>query len=57
MTATATADQRDLEATTMRGHLVEALREVIDPDLGIDIIDLGFVLQLKLDNERTPLSR
>ena len=39
------------EPGTPRGRLVEALREVIDPDLGINIVDLGFVLDVVLDDE------
>ena len=51
MTATATVDPRGLEPSTPRRRLVEALREVIDPDLGINIVDLGFVLDVVLDDE------
>lgn len=33
----------DTEADTGAGPVLEALYEVIDPDLGVNIVDLGFV--------------
>ncbi|SFP19468.1 metal-sulfur cluster assembly factor [Amycolatopsis rubida] len=51
-TSAAPVDPRSLDPGTPRGQIVEALYEVIDPDLGINIVDLGFVLDVALDDDR-----
>jgi metal-sulfur cluster biosynthetic enzyme len=35
--------------TVSRAEVLDALREVIDPDLGVNIVDLGFVRDIDLD--------
>jgi metal-sulfur cluster biosynthetic enzyme len=39
----------DTEADTGAGPVLEALYEVIDPDLGVNIVDLGFVNSVTVD--------
>jgi metal-sulfur cluster biosynthetic enzyme len=35
--------------TVSTTDVLEALREVIDPDLGVNVVDLGFVREIDLD--------
>ncbi|MGE3288963.1 MAG: metal-sulfur cluster assembly factor [Pseudonocardia sp.] len=37
-------------------ELTEALREVIDPDLGVNVVDLGFVREIVLDGATARLT-
>ena len=38
-------------ATTLQEDLVyECLREVVDPELGISVVDLGLIYEVKIDN-------
>jgi len=39
--------------TTKSGSIMDALHEVIDPDLGINIVDLGFVNSVTVDTHGT----
>ena len=36
-------------------QILQALRSVKDPDLGRDIVELGFVKNLKIEGKRLPL--
>lgn len=40
-----------VEWTEQNAHLLESLTEVIDPELGINIVDLGLVYALRADEE------
>ena len=32
-------------------QILEKLKEIIDPELGINIVDLGFIYEIKIDNK------
>ena len=38
-------------------QILEALKKVKDPDLGRNIVELGFVKNLKIENETVSFSR
>ena len=44
-----TEENVPVEVTPENEHLVEAMRQVIDPELGINIIDLGLVYAVEAD--------
>ena len=35
--------------TGIENRIIESLRKVIDPDLGVNIVDLGFVREVQVD--------
>ena len=37
-------------ATGIENQIIESLRKVIDPDLGVNIVDLGFVREVTVDS-------
>jgi metal-sulfur cluster biosynthetic enzyme len=39
-----------MSETTTRDDVVEALRQVEDPELGMDIVDLGLMYDVELEN-------
>ena len=41
------------ELTTEQEDVLEALRDVVDPELGINVVDLGLVYGVTLDQDRT----
>nr|WP_308259287.1 metal-sulfur cluster assembly factor [Pseudonocardia sp. H11422] len=45
-----------IKETVMVSDIEEALREVIDPDLGVNVVDLGFVRDIDLDAEPAVLT-
>ncbi|WP_280330436.1 metal-sulfur cluster assembly factor [Nocardia wallacei] len=51
--ADAPADERQLSAEELEQleNIEEAMRDVVDPELGINVVDLGLVYGLRLENE------
>lgn len=49
----APADERQLSAEELEQleNIEEAMRDVVDPELGINVVDLGLVYGLRLENE------
>lgn len=41
--------------TGIESQIIESLRKVIDPDLGVNIVDLGFVRDVQVDGSRASL--
>ena len=48
----APAELAPAELTKEQEDLLEALRDVVDPELGINVVDLGLVYGVTLDAER-----
>ena len=46
------APQAPLAANSENEDILEALRDVVDPELGINVVDLGLVYGVTLDGER-----
>lgn len=44
--------QPTMSSSATTDDVLAALGEVIDPDLGINVVDLGFVYDVALDDER-----
>ncbi|MFC4943557.1 metal-sulfur cluster assembly factor [Pseudonocardia sp. GCM10023141] len=42
--------------TVLAVDVLDALREVIDPDLGVNVVDLGFVRDIDLDSDPAVLT-
>jgi metal-sulfur cluster biosynthetic enzyme len=42
----------DATATVQDDDLLEALRDVVDPELGINVVDLGLVYGVNVDTDR-----
>jgi metal-sulfur cluster biosynthetic enzyme len=42
----------DLEVTNKEELLIESLRSVIDPEIGLNIIELGLIRSVALDEEK-----
>jgi len=40
------------ELTAEQEHVLEAMRDVVDPELGINVVDLGLVYGVDVDAER-----
>jgi len=38
-------------STTTREDLLEALKDVVDPELGINVVDLGLIYDVQLDED------
>ena len=41
--------------TGIKSQIIESLRKVIDPDLGVNIVDLGFVREVQVDGLQASL--
>ena len=41
--------------TGIETQIIESLRKVIDPDLGVNIVDLGFVRNVEVDGRQASL--
>ncbi|MDE0170175.1 MAG: metal-sulfur cluster assembly factor [bacterium] len=41
--------------TGIETQIIESLRKVIDPDLGVNIVDLGFVRKVEVDGQQASL--
>ena len=50
--AAAPAETAPAELTKEQEDLLEALRDVVDPELGINVVDLGLVYGVDVDAER-----
>ncbi|WP_033829481.1 metal-sulfur cluster assembly factor [Bacillus andreraoultii] len=37
---------------TLKEQIIEALRDVLDPELGINIVDLGLVYEIDIDEDK-----
>jgi metal-sulfur cluster biosynthetic enzyme len=46
------AELTPAELTTEQEDVLEALRDVVDPELGINVVDLGLVYGVDVDTER-----
>jgi len=51
-TAPEPAETLNLDSTPEIDDLLEALRDVVDPELGINVVDLGLVYGVSLDADR-----
>jgi metal-sulfur cluster biosynthetic enzyme len=49
MTETSTGVAPEME------DLLEALRDVVDPELGVNVVDLGLIYGVSLDEDRTAI--
>ena len=49
---TETTELTPAELTTEQEDVLEALRDVVDPELGINVVDLGLVYGVDVDAER-----
>ena len=45
------AEVTPVELTTEQEDVLEALRDVVDPELGINVVDLGLVYGIHVDDE------
>lgn len=48
--------QADESQPEIAGSIRERLREVVDPELGLNIIELGLVREVELDNEQANIT-
>ena len=46
------SDQVDVPAADEHEDIMEALRDVVDPELGINVVDLGLIYGVDLDESR-----
>ena len=54
--SSSSTDERPAVPSEWQGEVLQQLKSVIDPDLGSDIVTLGFVQNLKLDNDNRKVS-
>src|SRR6266568_863445 len=56
-TENVTAQEAAPELTAEQEDVLEALRDVVDPELGINVVDLGLVYGVDVDADRESLLR
>ena len=44
-------DQKTPDATVSSDDVIEAMKDVIDPELGINVVDLGLIYGLNLEDD------
>ena len=50
---TASAPPPFLEKTLLRGKVIEALQEIYDPEIPVNIFELGLIYDIKIDDDNT----